>query len=63
MRRKVRKHEANKKRDILREEKDIMDIWKEYFQELLNVKCEKQTGDGEEEGIQEHKEETRDEQN
>ena len=51
----------NKTGDILREEKEIMDKWKEYFEELLNVKCERQTGDDEEAGIKEQKEEMRDE--
>ena len=49
----------NKTGDILREEKEIMDKWKEYFEELLNVKCERQTGDDEEAGIKEQKEEMR----
>ena len=38
-----------------------MDRWKEYFEELLNVKCERQTGDDEEEDVKEQKEEMRDE--
>ena len=38
-----------------------MNGWKEYFEELLNVKCERQTGDDEEEDIKEQKEEMRDE--
>ena len=51
----------NKAGDILREEKEIMNRWKEYFEELLNVKCERQTGDEEEDDIKEQKEEMRDE--
>ena len=39
----------------------IMDRWKEYFAKLLNVKCERQTGDDEEKDIKEQKEETRNE--
>ena len=39
--------------DILREEKEIMNRWKEYFQELLNVKCERHMGDDEDEDIKE----------
>ena len=50
-----------KKGDILRKEKEILDRWKEYFEELLNVKCERQTGDYEEQDINEQKEEMRDE--
>ena len=38
-----------------------MNRWKEYFEELLNVKCEKQMGDDKEENIKEHKEEMKDE--
>ena len=49
----------NKDGDILREEKEIMNRWKEYFEELLNVKCERQMGDDEEEDIMEQKEEMR----
>ena len=37
-----------------------MDRWKEYIEELLNVKCERHTGDGEED-IQKQKKEMRDE--
>jgi len=35
----------NKTGYILRDEKEIVDRWKEYFEELLNVKCERQMGD------------------
>ena len=38
-----------------------MDRWKESFEELLNVKCERQTEDVEEEDIQKQKEEMRNE--
>ena len=38
-----------------------MDRWKEYFEELLKVMCERQTRDDEEEDIKEHKEEMRNE--
>ena len=38
-----------------------MDRWKEYFEEPLNVKCERQTGDDEKENIDERKEEMRNE--
>ena len=56
----VRKYEANIKENILREEKEIMNRWKEYFEELLNVKWERQMGDDEDD-IKEQKEEIRDE--
>ena len=45
----------------MREERETMNRWKEYFEELLNVKCERQIGDDEEGDIKEQKEETRDE--
>jgi len=51
----------NEKGDILREEKEIMNRWKEYFEELLNVKCERHMRDDEEEDIKEQKEDMRDE--
>ena len=38
-----------------------MDRWKEYFEKLINVKCETQIGDDEEEDIKEQKEGMRDE--
>ena len=38
-----------------------MNRWKEYFEELLNVKCESQIGNGKEEDIKEQTEEMRDE--
>ena len=38
-----------------------MGRWKEYFQELLNVKCERQTRHDKEVGIKEQKEEMKDE--
>ena len=38
-----------------------MNRWKEYFEELLNAKCERQMGDEEEDDIKEQKEEMRDE--
>ena len=55
------KQTKNKKGDILRKEKEIMNRWKEYFEELLNVKCERQVGDDEEEDSEEQKEEMGDE--
>ena len=30
-----------------------MDRWKEYFEQLLNVKCERQIGNDEEENVKE----------
>jgi len=51
----------NKKGDILREEKEIVSEWREYFKELLNVKCERQIGDDEKDDIKEQKKEMRDE--
>ena len=42
----------NKDGDILREQKQNMHRWKEYFDELLNVKCERQMGDNDEEDIE-----------
>ena len=38
-----------------------MNRWKEYFEELLNLKCERQMGDDEEEDIKEQKEKMGDE--
>ena len=38
-----------------------MNIWKEYFEELLNLKCERQIGDDEEKDIKQQKEEMREE--
>ena len=40
-------------------EKENMDRWKEFFEELLNVKCERRMEDDEED-IKEQKEEMRD---
>ena len=51
----------NEKEDILREEKEIMNKWKQYFEEPWNVKCERQAGDDEEKDIGEQKEEMCDE--
>ena len=53
------KQTKNKKGDILIEDKEIMDQWKENFEERLNVKCERQAGDDEEEDNKEQKEEMR----
>ena len=51
--RKNTKQIKNKNGDFLREKKKIMNRWKEYFEELLNVKCERQIGNDEEENVQE----------
>ena len=43
----------------MREEKEIMERWNEYFEELLNVKYERQNRDDEEEDIKGQKEKMR----
>ena len=49
----------NKEGDIRRGEKEIIDRKVEFFEELLNVKCEKQAGDDEEDDIGKQEEEKR----
>lgn len=58
-----KKYKANKKGKVLREEKEIVDTWKEYFVELLNVERERQTRYDEEDDVQEQKKEMRDNNN
>ena len=50
----LRREKSGNTKQIKKEGREgIMDRWKENFEELLNVKCERQTRDDEEEDIQE----------